>query len=120
MVSGFTANLDTHIARAKEAGTTKKVELLSIAREHYTSHEATLESAKAKAASFSGIPESTIDSWIATARRELSSAYTTLEKQFQTPVAKKSPAKKPVAKIAKTPVKKSTPKKSLAPKTPTV
>ena len=103
MISGFTDNLDTHIETAKKAGIVKKDELIKIAQEFYASHEATLESAKAKAASFSGIPESTIDSWIATARRELSSTYETIQSQFQAPVAKKTPAKKPVAKKTPTP-----------------
>ena len=86
---------------------------MKIANEFYASHEATLVAAKSKAASFSGIPEATIDSWLATARQELQSAYSAIETRFATapaPVvpAKKTPAKKPVAK--KTP----------APKTPTV
>jgi glycerate-2-kinase len=117
MVTGFTDNLDTHIANAKKAGTTKKTELMKIAQEYYASHEATLESAKAKAASFSGIPESTINSWIETARRELSSVYSTIEKQFQAPAIKKVPAKKPVAK---TTTKKPVAKKTPTPKTPSV
>jgi hypothetical protein len=60
-------------------------------------HEATLETAKSKAASFSGIPESTIDSWIAKAREELKSAYSSIESRFTTTsvsAIKKTPAKK--------------------------
>jgi hypothetical protein len=117
VITGFTDNLDTHIATAKEAGTTKKTELLKIAQEFYTSHEATLESAKAKAASFSGIPESTIDSWIATAREELTTTYTAIQKKFQSPVVKKTPVKTPVKK---TPAKKPVAKKTPIPKAPTV
>lgn len=113
VVSGFTDNLDSHIETAKKTGIVKKDELMKIANEFYASHEATLVAAKSKAASFSGIPEATIDSWLATARQELQSAYSAIETRFATapaPVvpAKKTPAKKPVAK--KTP----------APKTPTV
>jgi hypothetical protein len=117
VISDFTANLDTHIETAKQAGTTKKAELLKIAQEFYTTHEATLESAKARASSFSGIPESTIDSWIATARTELTTAYSAIEKKFQSGEAIKSPAKK---STAKTPAKKPVAKKAPAPKTPTV
>lgn len=117
VVTGFTDNLDTHIATAKKAGTTKKAELLKIAQEFYITHEKTLESAKTRAISFSGIPESTIDSWIATARRELSSTYETLEKKFQTPVVKKTPVKE---SIVKTPTKKLVAKKPPTPKTPSV
>jgi hypothetical protein len=94
VITGFTDNLDTHIATAKETGTTKKAELLKIAQEYYSSHEATLENAKAKAASFSGIPESTIDSWIATAREELTITYTAIQKKFQSPVVKKNTGEK--------------------------
>ena len=108
MVGEFSGTLEWHIENAKKAGITKKDELLKVAQAFYTKNESTLESAKAKAASFTGIPEATIDSWIATARRELSSTYETIQSQFQAPVAKKTPAETPVAK--KTP----------APKTPTV
>jgi hypothetical protein len=83
---------------------------MKIAADFYASHEATLESAKTKAASFSGIPESTIDSWLTTARRELQSAYSSIETRFATistptPPVKKIPAKKPVA--TKAPAKKT-------------
>jgi hypothetical protein len=99
VVAGFSSNLETHIATAKQAGTTKKAELLKLASDFYATHEATLESAKSRAASFSGIPEATIDSWIATARQELQSAYTAIESRFATT---------PVPAIKKTPVRKST------------
>jgi hypothetical protein len=51
------------------------------------------------------------------ARRELSSIYSTIEKQFQTPVAKKPLANKTAVK---TPLKKPVAKKISVPKAPTV
>jgi hypothetical protein len=97
LISDFSSNLDTHITTAKQAGTTKKAELLKLASDFYATHEAVLETAKSKAASFSGIPESTIDSWIAKAREELKSVYADIESRFATtpvPAVKKTPAKK--------------------------
>ncbi len=120
VIAGFTDNLDTHIVTAKKAGATTKTELLKIVEEFYNSHEATLESAKVRAASFSGIPESTIDSWIMTARSELIATYTAIQKKFQTPASKKTPMKKPAATSTKTPVKKPIAKKSPAPKSPAI
>jgi hypothetical protein len=111
VVSGFTGNLDSHIETAKQAGIVKKDELMKIAGEFYASHEATLVAAKARAASFSGIPEATIDSWLTTARQELQEAYSTIESRFATA---------PVTPVKKTPAKKPVAKKAPAPKTPTV
>lgn len=109
IVSDFTSNLDSHIETAKKAGMNKKDELLKIAEEFYVTHEATLDRAKAKAASFAGIPEDKIDAWIATAKSELTTAYTTLQSKFTDSVpsetVKKTPARKPAVK--KAPAKKS-------------
>lgn len=94
---------------AKKAGTTKKDELLKIAEEFYVTHEATLDRAKAKAASFAGIPEDKIDSWIETAKNELTTAYAKIQSKFTesapSETVKKTPARKPAVK--KTPVKKA-------------
>lgn len=82
MVSNFTENLDSHIDAAKKTGTTKKDELLKIASDFYTSHETTLETAKAKAISFAGVSEETVDSWLSSAREELKSAYHKIQAKF--------------------------------------
>lgn len=109
IVSDFTKNLDSHIETAKKAGTTKKDELLKIAEEFYVTHEATLERAKTKAASFTGIPEDKIDSWIETAKNELTSAYATIQSKFTETATgetiKKTPTRKPAVK--KAPAKKA-------------
>jgi hypothetical protein len=73
------------------------------------SHETTLELAKTKASSFTGIPEDKIDSWIETAKNELTSAYAKIQSKFTesvpTETVKKTPARKPAVK--KTPAKKA-------------
>ncbi len=82
MVGEFSGTLEWHIENAKKAGITKKDELLKVAEAFYTKNESTLDTAKAKAASFTGISESTIDSWVATARKELTSAYSRVQSTF--------------------------------------
>lgn len=109
MVSDFTGNLDSHIEAAKKSGTIKKDELLKIASDFYTSHEATLEAAKAKAISFTGVSEETIESWFSSARDELKSAYHTIQAKFSETMdaseEKTAPVKKATPK--KTPTKKA-------------
>ena len=109
IVSDFTDNFDAYIETAKKAGTTKKDELLKMAEEFYMSHETTLERAKAKAATFTGIPEDKIDAWIATAKKELTGAYATLQSKFTDTITEETPKKAPARKpsVKKTPVKKS-------------
>ena len=104
LVNDFTANLDSHIETAKQTGITKKDELMKIATEFYESHEKTLETAKTKAATFTGIPEAKIDAWIATAKKELTGAYTTLQSKFTDTISEETPKKAPTRKP---PVKKS-------------
>ncbi len=104
IVSDFTANLDSHIETAKQTGITKKDELMKIATEFYESHEKTLESAKTKAATFTGIPEEKIDTWIATAKKELTGAYSTIQSKFADIVVQETVKKSPTRK---SPVKKS-------------
>ena len=104
IISEFSTNLESHIDDAKKAGTTKKDELLKIAQEFYANHEATLDAAKSKAASFTGIPEATIDSWLTSAHTELNAVYAKIQSKFAdavTPdVPKKAPTRKPAAKKA--------------------
>ena len=104
IVSDFTDNFDAYIETAKKTGTTKKDELLKMAEEFYMSHETTLERAKAKAATFTGIPEDKIDTWIATAKKELTGAYATLQLKFTDTITEEAPKKAPARK---TPTKKS-------------
>lgn len=106
IVSGFASQLESHLENAKNTGITKKDELLKIASDFYASHEATLETAKSKAASFTNIPEETIDSWLNTAREEITSAYHAIQSKFANPtetdevapVKKRAPRKPPVKK----------------------
>jgi hypothetical protein len=104
MISEFSGSLETHIENAKKAGITKTDELLKIAQEFYDSHEATLDTAKAKAASFTGISEATIDSWLGGAHKELSALYEKMQSKFadtttaETP--KKTTTRKPASKKA--------------------
>ncbi len=109
LVSHFTANLDSHIEIAKQTGITKKDELMKIATEFYESHEKTLETAKTKAATFTGIPEEKIDAWIATAKNELTGAYATIQSKFTETMTEESPKKTPPRKspVKKTPANKA-------------
>lgn len=109
LVSHFTTNLDSHIETAKQTGITKKDELMKIATEFYESHEKTLETAKTKAATFTGIPEEKIDAWIATAKNELTGAYTTIQSKFTETMTEESPKKTPPRKspVKKTPANKA-------------
>lgn len=115
IISAFTENFETHIESAKKAWITKKDELLKVAEEFYTNHESTLEQAKARAASFSWIPEEKIESWIASTKTELTAAYAKIQSKFSdveasvesevSKITKKAPVRKTVAK--KAPVKKA-------------
>ena len=82
MIGEFSGTLEWHIENAKKAGITKKDELLKVAQAFYAKNESTLDTAKARAASFTGIPESTIDSWLSTARKELTSVYDRVQSRF--------------------------------------
>ncbi len=108
IVSDFTKNLDTHIETAKKAGTTKKYELLKIAEEFYVTHEAALDRAKFKAATFTGLSEDKIDSWITSAKNELTSAYTLIQSKFTEMADTETPKSTPVRKsvVKKTQAKK--------------
>ncbi len=100
-MSSFTSDIDTHIEQAKTAGVSKKEELLSVAREVYDNRQDIIASAKAKAASFTGIPEATIDTWVAKIQTELSSAFSKIESQFnetETVTKKRAPRKAPSEK----------------------
>ncbi len=99
MVSDFSGTLEGHMEDAKEIGITKKDELLKIAQAFYARNESKLLSAKHKAASFSGIPESTIDGWLLEAQKQLKIAYSNIQSTF----ADKTPTED-------IPVRKSTPK----------
>jgi hypothetical protein len=115
IVSDFTQNFETHIETAKKAGVTKKDELLKVAEEFFATHESTLEQAKTKAASFTGVPEEKIESWITSTKTELTAAYAKIQSKFSdvessvesevSKITKKAPARKTVAK--KAPVKKA-------------
>ena len=109
IISDFTENLDSHIETAKKAGTTKKDELLKIAEEFYNTHEATLDRAKTRAASFTGIPEDKIDAWIETAKNELTTAYATIQSKFSDITTGEAPKKTSTRKpaVKKTPTKKA-------------
>ncbi|MBC7503678.1 hypothetical protein H7169_01805 [Candidatus Gracilibacteria bacterium] len=82
IVGEFSSTLEGHIENAKKAGITKKNELMKVAKAFYSKNESTLESAKSRAALFTGISESTIDSWIATVHTELSNAYDRVQSTF--------------------------------------
>lgn len=107
----FSSGLDSQIETAKKTGIVKKDELMNMAKEFYSSHEKTLISAKKKAASFAGISEDTIDTWLDGAHREITKAYKKIESQF-------AEMKDVEVDIKKTTPKKTTPKKSSTPKTP--
>ncbi len=82
MISDFSWSLESRMEDAKKAGIIKKDELLWIAQEFYKTHEVTLNAAKSKAASFTGISEDTIDVWLKNARTELMAAYTKIQSKF--------------------------------------
>lgn len=82
IVTDFADNLDARIEAAKEAGMTKKDELLSIASDFYTTHEATLVAAKDRAISFTDASEEKIEAWIAGARKDITDAYHIIQEKF--------------------------------------
>ncbi|MDQ5968519.1 MAG: hypothetical protein QG561_34 [Patescibacteria group bacterium] len=108
MISEFSGNLESHITQLKNTGTIKKDEILKAAEEFYISHKANLETAKSKAASFTGVSEETINSWFVSARDELSAAYNKIQSKFSENTESKTSEEVPDVK----PVRKKAPVKS--------
>lgn len=82
VVSGFSESLESNIENAKKSGIVKKDELLKVTQAFYSKNELLLEKAKAKAISFTGMSEATIDSWLENAHKEIKSAYQSIESRF--------------------------------------
>ncbi|MBX9809597.1 hypothetical protein K2X92_04380, partial [Candidatus Gracilibacteria bacterium] len=102
IVSDFGNNLETHLENAKKTGISKKEEITQMAQEFLQNHEATLDQAKTKAASFVGVSEETIDTWLDKAKTEIADVYQKVQAKFDTEttteVPKKTTTRKPAPK----------------------
>jgi hypothetical protein len=108
IVLDFWGNLESHIENAKKTGISKKEELIKAAQEFLQNHETTLEQAKAKAASFAGVSEDAIDSWLEQAKSEIKQVFETVQSKFDTEAVSEKPKKTTTPR--KTTIKKTTPK----------
>lgn len=102
IVSDFWNNLETHLENAKKTWISKKEEITQMAQEFLQNHEATLDQAKTKAASFVWVSEETIDTWLDKAKTEIADVYQKVQAKFDTEttteVPKKTTTRKPAPK----------------------